>query len=78
MCNYKMDIRGKIGLSDYSNIYDYIDIIADKGVVTISMEGLDKENIDLINSMLCDKKFIINSEGYDSSGIYYINACKNS
>ncbi|MPQ43272.1 hypothetical protein [Clostridium tarantellae] len=78
MCNYKMDIKGQIGLSDYSNIYDYIDIIEDKGSVTISMEGLDKENIKLINSMLCEKKFIINSEGYDDLGIYYINACKNT
>ena len=27
MCNYRMDIKGKISLSDYSNIFDYINIV---------------------------------------------------
>ena len=35
MSDYRMEIKGQIGLSDYSNIYDYLGIVEDDDVFTI-------------------------------------------
>lgn len=76
MCNYRMDIKGKIGLSDYSNIFDYINIVKVCDRFIIYMESLDDDNIGIICSMLKDNNFNINNQGYDNKGIYYIKAQK--
>lgn len=78
MCNYRMDIKGQIGLSDYSNIHDYIGLVHSSDNFTISINGVDKDNINIICSMLTDNKFVIHDKGYDNLGTYYINACKIS
>lgn len=78
MCNYRMDIKGSIGLSDYSNIYDYIGLVNSEDNFTISIHNVDKDNINMICSMLNDNKFIIHNQGYDNVGVYYINAYKIS
>lgn len=78
MCNYKMDIKGSIGLSDYSNIYDYIGLVRSDDNFTISIHNVDKDNINIICSMLNDNKFVIHNQGYDSVGVYCIKACKIS
>ena len=76
MCNYRMDIKGKISLSDYSHIFDYINIVDVCDRFMIYMESLDDDNIGIICSMLKDNNFNIKNQGYDNQGIYYINAKK--
>ena len=60
MPDYKMDIRGKLGLSEYSDIYDYMGIV-DKNIIT---------------SMLKESNFSILEEGINNLGDYYISANK--
>lgn len=77
MSDYKMDIKGTIGLSDYSNIYDYIGVVDQKDNFTITINDTQRENINIICSMLSDNRFIIYEQGYDEYGRYFINAHKN-
>ncbi|MBD7913367.1 MULTISPECIES: hypothetical protein [Clostridium] len=76
MSDYKMDIRGEIGLSEYSNIHDYLGVVDNNDSFTITLDNSDEHEINIINSMLKDNSFYIISEGYDSLGIYYITAYK--
>ena len=52
MSDYRMEIKGQIGLSDYSNIYDYLGIVEDDDVFTIKFDNSNKDDIDIFNSML--------------------------
>ncbi|GAA0078933.1 hypothetical protein [Clostridium weizhouense] len=76
MSDYSMDIKGNLELSDYSNIFDYLNIVdsGDNFIIRINKEN--RNNINVINSMLKDNKFEIINEGYDSLGDYSINAYK--
>lgn len=78
MSDYSMDISGSIELSDYSNIFDYLNIIDKDDNFIIKINKNNKENISVINTMLHDNKFVINYAEYDESGNYYINANKNA
>lgn len=77
MSDYRMDIRGSIGLSDYSNIYDYIGVVDNKDNFTITVDNCGNESIQVICKMLSDSDFYIKDQGYDNQGRYYINAYKN-
>lgn len=77
MSDYSMDISGNIGLSDYSNIFDYLNIIDKNDNFVIKINKNNVNEIGLINSMLEDNKFIINYAEYDTMGNYYITANKN-
>ena len=77
MSDYRMDIKGTIGLSDYSNIYDYIGVVDQQDNFTITLDNIEHDNINIICSMLSDNKFIIYDQGYDINGRYFINAHKN-
>jgi hypothetical protein len=77
MSDYRMDIKGTIGLSDYSNIYDYIGVVDKQDNFTITLDNIEQDNINIICSMLSDNKFIIYDQGYDMNGRYFINAHKN-
>ncbi|NFL59847.1 hypothetical protein FDB60_05820 [Clostridium botulinum] len=76
MSTYSMDITGSLGLSEYSNIFDYFSIVdnGDDFVIRINKES--EENIKFINSMLADNKFIISNAGFNSYGCYSISAYK--
>ena len=74
MSDYRMDIQGSIGLSEYSNIYDYLCIVDKTDKFTISINEENNDSIDTINSILKDNNFIIDKNGYDKNGKYYINA----
>ncbi|AOR24703.1 hypothetical protein [Clostridium taeniosporum] len=76
MSTYSMDIIGRLGLSEYSNIFDYFSIVdhGDNFIIRINKDS--EENIKLINSMLADNKFIISNAGFNSYGCYSINAHK--
>ena len=76
MSDYSMDISGSIELSDYSNIFDYLNIIDKDDNFVIRINKDNKGDIDVINSMLKDNKFIINYTQYDDLGNYYISANK--
>ncbi|SHK23543.1 hypothetical protein SAMN02745163_03449 [Clostridium cavendishii DSM 21758] len=78
MSDYRMDIKGNIGLSDYSNIYDYIGVVDKQDNFTITIDDTKQGNINIISSMLSDNKFVICKQGYDENGRYFINAHKNT
>ncbi len=78
MSDYSMDINGNIELSDYSNIFDYLNIIDKDDNFVIRINRDNKTDIDVINSMLQDNKFTINYTQYDDFGNYYISANKIS
>ena len=76
MPDYRMNINGDLGLSEYSNIFDYMGVVDIKDNFTITLDNAQKDSINIITSMLKDSKFSITNEGIDSSGKYYINANK--
>lgn len=77
MSSYSMDISGDVELSDYSNIYNYLNIIDKDDNFIIKINNNNKIDIDLINFMLKNKNFVINDTRYDNFGNYYIDAYKN-
>ena len=76
MPDYRMNINGDLGLSEYSNIFDYMGIVDIKDNFTITLDNTQKDSISIITSMLKDSKFYIINEGIDNNGKYYINANK--
>lgn len=76
MSDYKMDIKGYIGLSEFSNIYDYLGVVDKNDSFTITVDTTNDNEINMINSMLKDNSFYISEEGYDVVGIYHISAYK--
>ncbi|MDO5039823.1 hypothetical protein [Clostridium sp.] len=76
MSDYRMDIRGSIGLSEYSNIYDYLCIVDKDDKFTISIDKQSKESVGTISSMLKDNRFTVENEWVDGSGNYMIKAHK--
>ena len=76
MTDYKMDINGQLGLSEYSNIFDYMRVVDYKDNFTITLDNVQRENINIITSMLKDSKFSILNEGIDDRGKYYIDVNK--
>lgn len=78
MPNYKMDIKGDLGLSEYSNIFDYMGVVDTEDTFTITLEEFKKEDLKMITSMLKGNNFEIVNEGIGKNGDYYINANKES
>ena len=76
MPDYKMDINWCLGLSEYSNIFDYMGVVDKNDNFTITLDSVDKNNIKIITSMLKDSNFSILEEGINQRGEYYINANK--
>lgn len=76
MPDYKMDIRGKLGLSEYSDIYDYMGIVDRNDNFTITLDQANRQHINIITSMLKESNFSILEEGINKSGDYYISANK--
>ena len=76
MPDYKMDVNGGLGLSEYSNIFDYMGVVDRNDNFTITLGSVDKNDINIITSMLKDSNFSILDEGINPTGKYYINANK--
>ena len=72
MSDYTMDIGGKIELSDYSDIFDYLNIIDKDDNFMIRIAKDNEDDIGVISSMLNDSNFIINHTEYDERGNYNI------
>ncbi|SCK04645.1 Uncharacterised protein [uncultured Clostridium sp.] len=76
MSDYKMDIRGALGLGEYSDIHDYMGIVDKNDNFTITLDTKNKQHINIITSMLKENNFNILEEGISSGGDYYITANK--
>ena len=76
MPDYKMDIRGKLGLGEYSDIYDYMGIVDKNDNFTITLDNSNRQHVNIITSMLKESNFYILEEGINNLGDYYINANK--
>ena len=76
MPDYKMDIRGKLGLGEYSDIYDYMGIVDKNDNFTITLDQSNGQHVNIITSMLKESNFYILEEGINNLGDYYINANK--
>lgn len=76
MSDYKMDIKGTLGLSEYSNIYDYMGVVDKNDSFTIVLDNENKKDINIIESMLKESNFSIINQGYTEKGDYYISASK--
>lgn len=76
MPDYKMDIRGKLGLGEYSDIYDYMGIVDKNDNFTITVDQSNRQHVNIITSMLKESNFSILEEGINNLGDYYINANK--
>ena len=75
MPDYKMDIRGKLGLSEYSDI-DYMGIVDRNYNFTITLDNSNRQHVNIITSMLKESNFYILEQGINNSGDYYISANK--
>ena len=76
MPDYRMNVNGQLGLSAYSNIFDYMSVVDTNDNFTITLDNVERENINIITSMLKDSKFSILNEGIDTEGKYYITVNK--
>ena len=70
MPDYKMDIRGKLGLSEYSDIYDYMGIVDKNDNFTITVDQSNRQHVNIITSMLKESNFSILEEGINNLGDY--------
>lgn len=74
MSEYRLEVTGNINLSDYSNISDYLELVDYNDKFTITLESVDNQNVDILCSMLEDKRFIITSRGDKENGKFNISA----
>lgn len=77
MSEYKLDILGKINLSDYSKIDDYMGIVDVDDKFTITLNNENVENSDIIYNMLKNNNFNISSKGGSKDGKLWISAARN-
>lgn len=77
MAQYHLDVSGRVKLSDYSSIHDYMELINKNDKFTISIEKGDKENIDIICNMLKTSKFSIIDTSGKENGKCSIEAFKS-
>jgi hypothetical protein len=76
MSQYRLDVKGNIDLSDYSNISDYLELVDTNDKFTITLDKIDSDNVKLICSMLEDKNFQVTSQVQDCEGKFYIAASR--
>lgn len=67
MSDFRLDIRDRIILEDYSVLYDYMDIPSENDRLTINIKNNESEDIDLLCKILIDKGFDIISESKDDN-----------
>lgn len=76
MSNYRLQINGRVDLSDYSNIRDYMYIVNQNDKFTIDLNN-NEEDADLLCSMLRKYNFSVLSKGGSIDGRYHISAIRN-
>ncbi|MBU5593488.1 hypothetical protein KQI89_17250 [Clostridium sp. MSJ-4] len=76
MSDYRLDISGHLGLNDYSNINDYIDIVGHNDKFTIALEEGKRNEAEIICVMLKNKGFDISYRDINDEGKVNISACR--
>lgn len=76
MSEYNLDIFGDIKLSDYSRIYDYMGVVDVEDKFTITFNERNKNNLDILCSMLESNNFIFRTEGGKNGEKKYIRASR--
>ena len=74
MSEYRLEINGTMGLSDYSNINDYLNIIGENDKVTIAVGPGEAHNVDIITNILQHNGFEVALKGGHDDARYYITA----
>lgn len=77
MSDYRLEISGTIGLSDYSNINDYMGIIGEDDKLTITIGSGETHNVDIISSILSRNGFEVAFKGGNDDGKYQISAFRH-
>lgn len=77
MSEYRLEVNGTIGLSDYSNINDYMGIIGEDDKLTITIGTGETHNVDIISNILNHNGFQVAFKGGNDDGKYYISAYRN-
>jgi hypothetical protein len=76
MSQYRLDVIGEIGLSDYSNINDYFELVDSDDKFTITFDKVSPENINIVCSMLKEKNFSIYSREEEKDGKTCLSASR--
>ena len=71
-----MDIRGRVVLNEYSEMYDYMGIVGKNDNFTITLDNSNRQNVNIITSMLKESNLSILEEGINNSGDNYSSANK--
>lgn len=74
MSEYQMNINGKIGLEDYSSIYDYMAIVDKNDNLIITINNM--ENVSIVKQMLENNSFTVEPNNNNYGGKCYIKAFK--
>jgi hypothetical protein len=74
MSEYRLEVNGTIGLSDYANINDYMNIIGENDKVVVTVGAGEAHNVDIITSLLGRNGFEVALKGGHDDGRYYITA----
>lgn len=67
MSDFRLDIRDRIILEDYSALYDYMDIPSENDRLTINIKNNENKDIDLLCKILINKGFDIINERRDEN-----------
>ncbi|ERI92237.1 hypothetical protein HMPREF1982_02626 [Clostridiales bacterium oral taxon 876 str. F0540] len=74
MSEYRLEVNGTIGLSDYANINDYMNIIGENDKVVVTVGQGEAHNVDIITNLLGRNGFEVALKGGHDDGRYYITA----
>lgn len=77
MSNYRMNISGDIGLSEFSSINDYIALVGEEDKLIVTTEGLNKDKLNTLCKILENNDLEIDISIEDNSEKYNIKALKN-
>lgn len=76
MSEYKLEVNGNIQLSDYSSIHDYMGLVGKEDKLTITVDGADLQNYQMICNILQNDDFMVSTKEAEINGKYYITAYK--
>lgn len=77
MSDYYLNVNGKIYLSDFSNINDYIELIGENDRLSITFKNQNIEDYNLLCRILEEKRFHIIYNGKYNEDIFSIIAYRN-
>lgn len=74
MSDYSLNIKGRIGLCEYSNIHDYSCIVGTRDRLLVTIDNTNSENVEIICNILIDSGLTIISKKVDNNGKSKIEA----